>query len=325
MDTGTHIVMGIGLTALATQDPAMSASFVATASTLVVGSLIPDSDTIFKLKDNATYISNHRGITHSIPFTILWPLLITLIVFTFFKHLDATHIWMWAQLAVFLHVFVDIFNSYGTQALRPITNKWIQLSVINTFDPIIFILWCVGIVLWIFGIHPYVVFFPIFVILFIYYIIRFKMQKIIKETALRQIKQSHKPVKIFVAPTMKFMEWRVAIQTENHDYVGRSYGRNVVFSDKAEHHSFPSDELMHYVENDKNIKTFLNFSSIYRWKAQKLDDGSMEIRLIDLRYLKNGHYSFVAIVHLDKEMIIDHSYIGWVFSEEKLQKKLFAK
>lgn len=325
MDTGTHIVMGIGLTALATQDPAMSASFVATASTLVVGSLIPDSDTIFKLKDNATYISNHRGITHSIPFTILWPLLITLIVFTFFKNLDATHIWMWAQLAVFLHVFVDIFNSYGTQALRPITNKWIQLSVINTFDPIIFILWCIGIVLWIVGLHPYVVFFPIFVILFIYYIVRFKMQKIIKETALRQIKQSHKPVKIFVAPTMKFMEWRVAIQTEKHDYVGRSYGRNVVFSDKTEHQSFPSDDLMHYVENDKNIKTFLNFSSIYRWKAQNLDDGSMEIRLIDLRYLKNGHYSFVAIVHLDKDMAIDHSYIGWVFSEEKLQKKLFAK
>ena len=45
---------------------------------------------------------------------------------------------MWAQLAVFLHVFVDIFNSYGTQALRPISNKWIQLGVINTFDPIIF-------------------------------------------------------------------------------------------------------------------------------------------------------------------------------------------
>ena len=34
--------------------------------------------------------------------------------------------------------FVDIFNSYGTQALRPISNKWIQLGVINTFDPIIF-------------------------------------------------------------------------------------------------------------------------------------------------------------------------------------------
>ena len=48
-----------------------------------------------------------------------------------------------------LHVFVDIFNSYGTQALRPITNKWIQLSVISTFDPIIFTLLCIGVLLWV--------------------------------------------------------------------------------------------------------------------------------------------------------------------------------
>jgi inner membrane protein len=76
-----------------------------------------------KLKNNATYISHHRGITHSIPFTILWPILLAFIIYVIFPHIDVTHIWMWAQLAVFLHVFVDIFNSYGTQALRPISNK----------------------------------------------------------------------------------------------------------------------------------------------------------------------------------------------------------
>ncbi|MCD8829998.1 metal-dependent hydrolase [Staphylococcus gallinarum] len=325
MDTATHIVMGIGLTALATQDPAMAGSFAATATTLVVGSLIPDGDTVLKLKDNATYISNHRGITHSIPFTILWPLLIALFIFTFFKNVDITHIWLWAQLAVFLHVFVDIFNSYGTQALRPITNKWIQLSVINTFDPIIFVIWCIGIALWVIGLHPFAVFFPLIGVLVIYYIIRFRMQAIIKKRALQQIQQEHQPVKVFVAPTMKFFEWRVAVQTESYDYVGRSFSRNIVFSDKSKRHPFPSDDLMDYVKNDKNIKTFLNFSSIYRWQATKNDDGTTEIRLIDLRYLKNGHYSFVAIAHLNLDNNIDHSYIGWVFSEDKLQKKLFAK
>ena len=76
MDTATHIVMGVGLTALATQDPVMAESFAATATTLIAGSLIPDGDTVLKLKDNATYISHHRGITF-ITFTILWPILIT--------------------------------------------------------------------------------------------------------------------------------------------------------------------------------------------------------------------------------------------------------
>ena len=83
------------------------------------------------------------------------------------------------------------------------------------------------------GVHPYAVFFPIVALLVVYYIIRFRMQALIKEQALRQIQNEHKPVKIFVAPTIRFMEWRVAIQTEAHDYVGRSFGKNVVFSDKT--------------------------------------------------------------------------------------------
>lgn len=75
MDTATHIAIGVGLTALASQDPAMANTMAATATTLIAGSLIPDGDTVLKLKNNATYISHHRGITHSIPFTILWPIL----------------------------------------------------------------------------------------------------------------------------------------------------------------------------------------------------------------------------------------------------------
>ncbi|MEJ7483060.1 metal-dependent hydrolase, partial [Staphylococcus warneri] len=80
--------------------------------------------------------------------------------------------------------------------------------------------------------------------------------------------------KVFVAPTIRFMQWRVAVQTEMHDYVGRSYGRNIVFSDKSKRQSFPSDDLMQYVKDDKNIKTFLNFSSIYRWQSRKLNDNT---------------------------------------------------
>lgn len=58
MDTATHIAIGVGLTALASQDPAMANTMAATATTLIAGSLIPDGDTVLKLKNNATYISS---------------------------------------------------------------------------------------------------------------------------------------------------------------------------------------------------------------------------------------------------------------------------
>ena len=148
------------------------------------------------------------------------------------------------------YVFVDIFNSYGTQALRPITNKWIQLSVISTFDPIIFTLLCIGVLLWIVGVHPYLAFFPIVAILVVYYIVRFMMQATIKKK-LKRIDRSHNAVKVFVAPTIKFHVWRVAIQTEQHDYVGTARWKDVEFTDKVKRQSMTPDTLLWKVKETK--------------------------------------------------------------------------
>ena len=79
LDTGTHIVMGVALCGLALADPVVSADASydsAVFAGVVVGSLIPDVDTVLKLRNNAIYIRHHRGITHSIPAVLLWPLLI---------------------------------------------------------------------------------------------------------------------------------------------------------------------------------------------------------------------------------------------------------
>lgn len=86
--------------------------------------------------------------------------------------------------------------------------------------------------------------------------IRFKMRAVIKQQALKAIQQEHHPVKVFVAPTIKFMEWRVAIQTDAHDYVGKAYGRNVVFSDKVERQKLSTDSILWKVKGNKDIRTF---------------------------------------------------------------------
>ena len=79
MDTGTHIVMGIALGGLAFADPVVANSTITTTAVIagtIIGSQAPDIDTVLKLRNNAVYIRHHRGITHSIPAVILWPLLI---------------------------------------------------------------------------------------------------------------------------------------------------------------------------------------------------------------------------------------------------------
>lgn len=321
MDTATHVVMGVALAGLATIDPAATSMYPAVVTTVMIGSQIPDIDTVLKFKNNAVYINNHRGITHSIPFTLLWPILLTLIISMLFKDTNQLHIWLWAQIAVFLHVFVDIFNSYGTQALRPLTNKWIQIGIINTFDPIIFILHICAILLWYVGGNPILIFSILTIILILYYITRRILQQSIKRAALQLIPKDETIIKTFVAPTIRFYEWRVAIQTNTHDYIGRSYKRSVNFSDRFERIPFPDDIYMMFAKDDPNFKAFINFSSIYRWTITQVEDG-YQLRFIDLRYLKNGHYSFVAILGLDHSYHVTHSYTGWVFSEDKLQRKL---
>jgi inner membrane protein len=321
LDTGTHVVMGLALGGLATLDPVV-ASNTATATSVLIGTIVgsqaPDIDTVLKLRNNAIYIRNHRGVTHSIPAVLLWPIAIIAILYPLFPEANLLHLWIWTFLAVFLHVFVDIFNAYGTQALRPFSSKWVALGVINTFDPFIFAIHVVGLFIWVFGAHPGYTFLGIYAVIFSYYIIRFQAQKKIRNKLKEIVPDA---TEIIIAPTMKFHEWRIAAMSEKRFYVGRAVQYTVKILDEFERVDVPKNAVIEAAKKDKNLSAFLSFSPVYRWELDEYDD-HYEVRFIDLRYRSNGHYPFVAVVQLDLNYKIVSSYTGWVFSEEKLRKKL---
>lgn len=322
MDSGTHFVMGIALGGLALADPVVAShpmTFTAVMAGAILGSQAPDVDTILKLRNNAVYIRHHRGITHSIPATLLWPIAITAILSFIIPDANILHLWLWTQLAVFLHVFVDIFNAYGTQALRPFSKKWVALGVINTFDPFIFAIHCIGILLWAFGANPIMTFSIMYVIIIGYYILRFAVQKAIKNAVHNTIQDEDF---VIVAPTIRFFYWRVAAMSKTHYYVGRAYRRTINIYDKFEIEPLPKTPLVEKALTDANLTAFTSFSPLYRWEISELENGLTEVRLIDLRYRSNDHYPFVAVAHLNDDLDIINSYTGWIFSEDKLQKKL---
>ncbi|PLT33010.1 metal-dependent hydrolase [Bacillus sp. V5-8f] len=321
MDTGTHFVMGIALGGLATLDPVIAGSPI-TASAVMVGTILgsqaPDVDTVLKLRNNAVYIRNHRGLTHSIPAVLVWPILVAGVIFLFFPECNFLHLWLWTFLAVFLHVFVDIFNAYGTQAIRPISSKWVALGIINTFDPFIFGIHIACLILWGFGFPPGYTFLSMYGILFIYYLARFREQRIIKNAVRVQIPEAKK---IIMSPTMRYHSWKVAVITDKHFYVARANNGYVTILDKFERIPLPKSEILNAAKHDKNLAAFLSFSPVYRWEIESKDNYH-EVRFIDLRYRSNAYYPFVAVVHLDRDLNITNSYTGWIFSEAKLRKKL---
>ncbi|WP_409304399.1 metal-dependent hydrolase [Peribacillus sp. SCS-155] len=321
MDTGTHFVMGIALGGLATLDPAIANSPLTAQAVMVgtiAGSQIPDIDTILKLRNNAVYIRNHRGLTHSLPFVLAWPVLITGVLSLIFPYTNVLHLWLWTFLAVFLHVFVDIFNAYGTQAIRPISNKWVALGIINTFDPFIFGIHVAGLILWAFGAPPGYMFLSIYGILIIYYIARFREQRLIKQAVKVQIPEA---VKIIMSPTMRYHHWKIAVLTPKQFYVARANNGYVTILDKFERKPLPESPVLNAAKHDKNLAAFLSFSPMYRWEILESED-HFEVRFIDLRYRSNGYYPFVAVVQLDRNLKITNSYTGWIFSEAKLRKKI---
>lgn len=321
MDTGTHIVMGIAIGTIATIDPVVS-SHPETAKAIMIGALIgsqaPDLDTILKLRNNAKYIKNHRGITHSIPAVILWPVLISGIIYLFLPEASLFHLCLWTFLAVILHVFVDIFNAYGTQALRPFTKKWIALGIINTFDAFIFGMHIFGLILWAFGFSPQYTFLVIYVILIGYYVLRYRMQQNVLKKVKSMIPSSKS---IIISPTIHFNQWHLAITTDQNFYVARAVLNKIIIHDTFEKVPLPDNAIIAAAKLDDNVAAFLSFSPVYRWEMEEYSD-HYEVRFIDLRYRSKGYYPFVAVVQLDFDLNIVSSYTGWIFSEEKLRSKL---
>ncbi|WP_409291578.1 metal-dependent hydrolase [Peribacillus sp. SCS-37] len=321
MDTGTHFVMGIALGGLAALDPAVG-SDPATAQAVLIGTILgqqaPDLDTVLKLRNNAVYIRNHRGITHSIPAVLLWPLLISGTLGLLLPRADFLHLWLWTFLAVALHVFVDLFNAYGTQALRPFSSKWVAFGIINTFDPVIFGIHIAGIILWGFGFPPGITFLVMYMVVAGYYVLRIIEHRQVKKRVFELIPEAKK---VIISPTMRFHRWRIAVLTGTHFYVARSYDKKLTILDKFERIPLPDSRILDAAKHDKNLSAFLSFSPVYRFEIKEGKDIS-EVRFIDLRYRSNGYYPFVAVVHLDQDLNIINSYTGWIFSEEKLRKKL---
>lgn len=321
MDTGTHVAMGIALGGLATIDPVVAQN-PALHQMVIIGTIIgsnaPDFDTILKLKNNASYLRHHRGITHSIPAILLWPLLITFGLYIFNPTLSLFHLWLWTFLAVFLHVFVDLFNGYGTQALRPFNKKWVAFGIINTFDPFIFSMHMLGIGLWLFGYPPVPVFVSMYIILIMYYAWR----TYVRHLLIKQVKRKISNVeKVICLPTLHWSKWHIAVMTKDEFYVAQARKLQLSILDVYKRKPIPDSPIMEAAKKDANVSAFLSFSPVYRWEVKQIKNGH-EVRFIDLRYRSKGHYPFIAVVHLDHDLRITHSYTGWVYNTNRLKRRL---
>ncbi|WP_029192233.1 metal-dependent hydrolase [Paenibacillus harenae] len=323
MDTGTHLVMGIGLAGLAMVDPVVAADqSIQTAVLLgtVAGSQAPDLDHFMRMKGNACYIRNHRGISHSLPAILIWTALITVIIQLIYRGtLPWAHIGGWVLLAVSIHVFTDLFNAYGTQAMRPFTDKWISWNIIHIFDPVIFTVHVIAILLWAGGfVNPAFLFPVMYAFLAVYFVWRtLEARKTVKR--LPKLDPEYTEGETYIAiPTISLTIWNIVKQEKNGSFViGNLRNDELMWLDRASCSEHPA---VAQSKNDSAIRSFLYFTS-FACADVKEHKWGYEVRWSDVRFRHRKQYPFVGVLLMNKKYETIGSYVGWL-SDERLMKRL---
>lgn len=322
LDTGTHLVVGLGLAGLAYVDPVVAAdSTVSTAVLIgtVLGSQAPDSDSLLRLKGNAAYIKNHRGMSHSLPAIAMWTVAITLFLALIFQGLPILHVGLWVFIAVAFHVFSDLFNTYGTQAARPFTEKWIGWNIIHIFDPVIFFSHLLAIFLWSVRLADPAFIFPVlYIFLAFYYLWRTVVHYVHEKNLYRLDPHYQEGDQYYMLPTVHLYTWNVVNRRADGSFhLGEwKYGQ-LTWVDKVQCDSNPAVESS---RSHPDITAFLYYSSFACAEVRDHPWG-YEVRWADVRYRHRKQYPFVAVVLLDHQYRALDSYVGWV-SDSRLEKKL---
>ncbi|WP_274363903.1 metal-dependent hydrolase [Paenibacillus thermotolerans] len=322
MDTGTHFAIGFGLAGLSQIDPSVTADPWTTTAVMigvVAGSQAPDFDTLLRFKGNAAYVRNHRGVSHSIPFWLIWTALIGGILWACLPQASIAPVVKWVFAAVLLHVFTDLFNAYGTQALKPFTNRWIAWNIIHIFDPFIFGAHVVAIIIWLSGEAPPAVVFPtLYLLIALYYVLR-TVQHARLERKLPLRDSAHRSGDRYTAiPTVNVNAWNIVKRTARGSFVtGEWKDGRLTWYDELICSAHPAVEAS---KKHPDVCAFLSFSSYACATVDEYDWG-YEVRWIDARYRYRKQYPFLAVVRMDRGMRVVDSYVGWI-SDEKLERRL---
>lgn len=114
---------------------------------------IPDLDVALKpFYSDLQNISIHRGYSHSILFSLIAAFLITYVLsrIKWTNQIAKTRLWIFTWLALFTHMLLDAFTSYGTQLFLPLTDWRVSFDSINIVDPIYTVPLLVGVLVSVF-------------------------------------------------------------------------------------------------------------------------------------------------------------------------------
>ncbi|UFJ42262.1 metal-dependent hydrolase [Brevibacillus humidisoli] len=310
MDTGSHVLFGLTLAGLAHVDP-LVAEHPAVAEAVLIGTLIgsnaPDFDAVVRLRGYPAYLRYHRGMTHSLPALVIWPVLITLpLIFGSELYQYGHVLFLWTLAAVVLHVLLDMLNSYGVQSLLPLSKKWVHLDILAIFEPFLFLLHITGLLLWLGTTwEPSLIFVGVYGATALYVAVRAWQHS----RLVQQLKRSFSQLKAcHVLPSFHWFHWSFVVETETCFITGK-----IVYGQIKREEIYPKEERTEVIKatmGTDGVRAFLGFAQRIHVTCKEIQDG-YEVYWSDVRFCYDRKLPFGADIVLDRNLNVVRDRLGW--------------
>jgi inner membrane protein len=280
MDSLTHILTGIAIGQMFSGEEDKSRPLIWGA---IAGS-IPDLDTLFQpfISPESSMLF-HRGLSHSL---FLWALcspLLALLANKINKG-DRRSYFKWFKICVvawFSHIFLDVFNTYGTGIFEPFSDTRISYDAINVFDLMYLIPVLILSIFFVFIIKNYMNKITVaglsltFSLLYLIFAVSVKLNTEINAKA-QFIKQNISPVEVlFSSPLpLSSLAWKIIVEYDEGYYIGIYYG------------FWKSKTIFKYVPKNEHLEEdFINYDNFR--KLQRFTKNCYTLEQIDGQVFMN--------------------------------------
>lgn len=281
MDNVTHALTGAGLGLLASHNILGVVAEPSLVLTAIVASQLPDLDAVVgATKDKTSYLKHHRGFMHSIFMAPFLALALAFVMRSIFGSSLAL-VAMTALASLTLHIFLDVFNAYGTKALWPISKERYAWDVLMVVDPFIIAMFVLGIALYAKGYQAML--YALYPALFLYILSMVKHRVKAKKLLSHDLQPIRENIDI-MPPMFGWRWWNFIVLKEGKYYLGKI---NIAKKEMELQEILDCPQIsqeVEYTKADPKVQVFLDFARFPYYSMYQSQDGDMYVRWSDLRY-----------------------------------------
>ena len=260
---------------------------------LVLASNLPDIDIVFGLQSTAAYLEHHRDISHSVFGAPFLALALAGVLRLTRRHASFPWLLLCSLVGVSVHVFMDLWTSYGTRVLAPLDRTFYTWDLVFILDPLILLLLLTTLLLCLRQPQPARLAALGLGLMLSYVGARAVLHmQALEEGIARVPRGGVVKAAALPSPTQPF-RWRFLADTGSAYWTGEVRLREPV-TKLRKREKLPETAVVTRARESSGVaNTFLAFSS-FPWCEVAPSEGGTEVVFHDLRFERPGRDSFAA-------------------------------